>query len=122
MRQQRQSGSENRHPKGRWAIVTVVATVLVGAARLASQEVAPGPGQHPAARAFRQPPRLLSQGEVERGLASRHRALRQRFEGRQHRRNQGPPEDYAIPEPPAHATVPPRPDAPQGEFHGGGDR
>jgi hypothetical protein len=103
-------------------MVVVVATVLAGAAGLASQEQAPGPKHRPAARAFREPPRLLSPGEAERGVAARYRALRQRFEAHEQRRHHGPPEDYVIPESPANATVPHRPDAPGGEFHRGGDR
>jgi hypothetical protein len=76
------------------------------------------PGAHP----FREPPKLLSQTEVEQGLAHRHRALRQRFEAHEDRRSQDVPEDYAIPEPPPGADRRPRPDAPGGEFDGGGER
>jgi hypothetical protein len=78
-----------------------------------------GPGAHP----FHEPPtKLLSQTEVEQGLAERHRALRQRFEAHEDRRSQEPHEDYSVPKLPSDVNVPPRPDTPDGEFHGGGDQ
>jgi hypothetical protein len=79
-------------------------------------------GNRPTARPFREPPRLLSEAEVAQGLVARHQALRQRLVAQQDRRRQAPAEDYAVPadaalpEPPANAHVPPRPDAPGGEF------
>ena len=85
-------------------------------------EIPAAQGNRPGARPFGEPPRLLSEAEVTQGLAARHRALRQRFLAHQDRRRQEPPEDYAIPEPPANAPVPPRPDAPGGEFDAEGVR
>ncbi|MFN8627349.1 MAG: hypothetical protein U0587_15365 [Candidatus Binatia bacterium] len=85
-------------------------------------EVPAAQGNRPGASAFREPPRLLSEAEVAQGLAARHHALRQRFLAHEHRRSQDPPEDYAIPEPPPNAHVPPRPDAPGGELDQGGAR
>jgi hypothetical protein len=80
------------------------------------------PGGRGGGRPFREPPRLLSETEVERALVARQQALRQRFEAHEDRRSQGAPEDYAIPESPPNAHVSHRPDAAGGEFAAEGGR
>jgi hypothetical protein len=103
------------------AVALAVGALAVGAARLASQEVAAD--APPAVRANLPKTRLLSAVEAQSAIAQRVAALRQRqTETLQAQARMLALEakanvpDYRVPQPPPDAPVPPRPDALNGEI------
>lgn len=122
MRQHKPSKGDGT-PMGRWwALFTVVVTLLSGATGIAAQELTPWSSGSSASRPFREPPGRLGEAEAQMGLVERHRALRNRSLARKQRRREQPADTDAVPAPPTHTRVPPRPDAPGGEFPAGGAR
>jgi len=108
----KKSAKNQKHRRRLWISALLVLPLIVGAARLSSQEITaslPNPLSRPQ-------PRLLSRGEAERGLAQRFATMRRRRQAYNARRRAAAIRDYRVPEPPPGAMVPARPDAPEGEI------
>jgi len=108
----KKSVKNRKHRRRLWMSALFGVALIIGAARLSSQEVTaslPNPLSRPQ-------PRLLTRREAERGLAQRFVAMQRRRHAYSARRRAGAVRDYRVPEPPPGAMVPARPDTPEGEM------